>query len=146
MSMNEKRTALVVDDHDQERKMLSGILEDEGWAVEDAPSADRAFGLVEPGRFDAMVLDVNMPGTDGLTAMLRFAELDPALNIVIVTGEPLIQKASDYVVKHGAHAVIAKMPEPEYLLGVLDQAATAAGCSRARLPSASWARARPSRR
>jgi len=123
MSTSESRTVMVVDDHEQERRMLSGMLRDEGWTVEEAPSADHAFGLVEPGRFDVMVLDVNMPGTDGLTAMLRFAELDPALNIVIVTGEPLIQKASDYVVKHGAHAVIAKMPEPEYLLGVLDQAA-----------------------
>jgi DNA-binding NtrC family response regulator len=123
MSSIVKRTALVVDDHDQERKMLSGILEDEGWAVEDAPSADRAFGMVEPGRFDAMVLDVNMPGTDGLTAMLRFAELDPELAVVIVTGEPLIHKARDFVLKHGAHEVIAKMPEPEHLLGVLDEAA-----------------------
>ncbi len=123
MSTTEAKTALVVDDHDQERKMLAGILEDEGWTVEDAPSADRAFAQVEPGRFDVVVLDVNMPGTDGLSAMLRFAELDPDLAMVIVTGEALIQKARDYVLRHGAHEVIAKMPEPEHLLGVLDEAA-----------------------
>ncbi|HVP14627.1 MAG TPA: sigma-54 dependent transcriptional regulator [Terriglobales bacterium] len=123
MSEGGSRTVLVVDDHDRERRMLGGMLEDEGWRVEEAPSADDAFGLVTPGRFDAMVLDVNMPGPDGLTALLRFAELDPALAMVIVTGEVLVQRAGDYVVKHGAYAVIPKMPEPEYLLGVLDQAA-----------------------
>jgi len=89
MSESESRTVLVVDDHDQERRMLSGMLRDEGWRVEEAPSADDAFARVAPGRFDAMVLDVNMPGTDGLTAMLRFAELDPALPDDIAVRAPL---------------------------------------------------------
>ncbi|MBI5711172.1 MAG: sigma-54-dependent Fis family transcriptional regulator [Candidatus Eisenbacteria bacterium] len=123
MSANDRRTVLIVDDHDQQRRLLCGMLEDEGWTVAEAPSADRAFGLIEERRFDAVVLDVNMPGTDGLTAMLRIAEMDPELRVVIVTGEPLIQKARDYVVRTGAHDVIAKMPEPEHLLGVLDEAA-----------------------
>ncbi len=123
MSTNDRRAVLIVDDHDQQRRLLCGMLEDEGWMVAEAPSADRAFGLIEERRFDAVVLDVNMPGTDGLTAMLRIAEMDPELQVVIVTGEPLIQKARDYVVRTGAHDVIAKMPEPEHLLGVLDEAA-----------------------
>jgi len=113
---------LIVDDHENQRRMLRGTLEDEGFGVHDVPEAQRALDVIETRRFDALVLDVNLPGMNGLTALARLADLDPQLAVVIVTGESLIQQAREAVIKLGAFDVLAKMPEPEMLIGVVRQA------------------------
>ena len=114
---------LIVDDHEGQRRQLCGMLEDEGHRVAEAGDAAAALSTVQRRRFDAVALDVNMPGTDGLTAMLRLHELDPDLAVVIVTGETLIQRAREFVLKQGAFDLLAKPPDPEHLVAVLEEAA-----------------------
>jgi len=113
---------LIVDDHANQRAQLRGMLEDEGLGVTDRSDAAAALAAIERERFDAAVLDVNMPGMDGLTALMRVVEIDPALAVVIVTGESLIQQAREAVIKLGAFDLLAKMPEPDELIGVVRQA------------------------
>jgi two-component system, NtrC family, nitrogen regulation response regulator NtrX len=123
MNANTRLEVLVVDDHAQQRRQLGGVLEDEGHVVTEADGAEHALEAIRKQRFDAIALDVNMPGTDGLTAMLRIGELDPDVSVVIVTGEAVIQAAREAILKLGAFDVIAKMPEPEHLIGVIAEAA-----------------------
>ncbi len=114
---------LIVDDHEGQRRQLCGMLEDEGHRVAEAGDAAAALTAVQQRRFDAVAMDVNMPGMDGLTAMLRLNELDPELAVVIVTGEDLIQRAREIVLKQGAFDVLAKPPDPTHLVDVLEEAA-----------------------
>ena len=123
MTSTSRLDVLIVDDHDPQRRQLCGVLEDEGHTVTEAPGAAQALALVRDHAFDAIAMDVNMPGTDGLTAMLRIGELDPDVSVVIVTGEQVIQAAREAVLKLGAFDVIAKMPEPDHLIGVVEEAA-----------------------
>jgi len=123
MTAATKSEVLIVDDHDNQRQQLRGVLEDEGFRVTDASDAEKGLAAIEAHAFDAVVLDVNMPGMDGLTALARLSQLSPDLAVVIVTGESLIQRGREAVIKLGAFDVLAKMPEPEDLVGVVRQAA-----------------------
>ncbi len=123
MTAATKSEVLIVDDHDNQRQQLRGVLEDEGFRVTDASDAEKGLAAIESQAFDAVVLDVNMPGMDGLTALARLSQLAPDLAVVIVTGESLIQRGREAVIKLGAFDVLAKMPEPDDLVGVVRQAA-----------------------
>jgi len=122
MSPAKRAAVLIADDHDNQRRQLRLTLEDEGMEVEDVPDAAAALAAVGRRAFDAVVLDVNMPGMDGLTALVRIAHSDPRVAVVIVTGETLIQRAREAVLRLGAFDLLAKMPEPEDLIGVVAQA------------------------
>ena len=127
-----RNDVLIVDDHENQRQQLRGVLEDEGFRVSDAADAETGIAQLENHEFDAVVLDVNMPGMDGLTALARLSQLDPDLAVVIVTGESLIQRGREAVLKLGAFDVLAKMPEPDDLVGVVRQAAELTHSRRAR--------------
>jgi two-component system, NtrC family, nitrogen regulation response regulator NtrX len=122
MSNGRKLDVLVVDDYAGDRASMRGLLEDEGHRVTEAPDAAQALEVLGTRRFDVVALDVNMPGMNGLVAMMRLRELDPDVSTVIVTGEDAIRTAREAVIKLGAYDVIGKPPDPEHLLSVLEEA------------------------
>ena len=63
---------LVVDDEAGIRESLSSILEDEGYRVESVASAEEALERASVGDFEVVLLDVWLPGMDGLEALGRF--------------------------------------------------------------------------
>jgi DNA-binding response OmpR family regulator len=69
-----KPTVLIVDDEPNIRKMLRGVLQDEGFACADAVDVPSARECLASSVIDAILLDVNLPGQDGL-ALLRDADL-----------------------------------------------------------------------
>jgi two-component system nitrogen regulation response regulator NtrX len=68
---------LVVDDEAGVRGSLAGILGDEGYAVEAAASGEAALTALENRRYDLILLDVWLPGMDGLEVLARVRTLDP---------------------------------------------------------------------
>jgi DNA-binding NtrC family response regulator len=132
MSAERRLEVLVVDDDPRVRDAIRLLLEDEGHAVTVAGDGDEALALLTPGRFDAAVLDVNMPRMNGLTAMMRMAEIDPALSMIILTGESAIQTAREAILKVGAFDLVAKPPDGDHLTGVIAEAARVTGLRRAR--------------
>ena len=76
---------LIVDDEESICWGLSRLLGDEGHAVSVASSAEEALEKVPAGRPDLIVLDVRLPGMDGLTAMSKFREVAGAVPIVVIT-------------------------------------------------------------
>ena len=134
MSSRRKLEVLVVDDDPRVRDAVRLLLEDEGHRVELAEDGDAAVQALEPGRFDAAVLDVNMPRMNGLVAMMRMAEIDPALSMIILTGESAIHTAREAILKVGAFDLVAKPPEGEHLIGVIEEAARLTGARRAGAP------------
>ncbi|OYW27890.1 MAG: hybrid sensor histidine kinase/response regulator [Caulobacter sp. 12-67-6] len=84
---------LVVDDHDINRRTLRGMLEAFGARVETAEDAESALEAVHARVFDAILMDVRMPGVDGLeaTRRLRASGLNRDTPVIAVTGAASVQ-------------------------------------------------------
>jgi len=75
---------LIVDDNPLTRMVISEILGQEGFAVEEAESGERALSLFSEYPFDIILLDVLMPGLDGFTACARLRETPTGMRVPIV--------------------------------------------------------------
>src|SRR5258708_18394820 len=84
---------LVVDDEAGIRESLSSILEDEGYHVEAVGSAEEALERAAAGNFEVVLLDVWLPGIDGLEALSRLqaSPLPPA--VIMISGHGTIETA-----------------------------------------------------
>ena len=113
---------LLVDDDARIRRALRGVLEDEGHSVDEAPDGARALSVLGDRTFDAVLLDVNMPGMSGLDALVSIREMAPQTGVIMVSGEGTVATAVQ-ALKRGAFDFIEKPVDPEHLLRVLAQAA-----------------------
>jgi DNA-binding NtrC family response regulator len=84
---------LIVDDEKNIRRTLNLVLSGEGYDVEQAQSGEEALRVAEPQRFDAVMLDVQMPGINGLETLRRLKELDPQLEIIMMSGHATLTDA-----------------------------------------------------
>lgn len=82
----ETKTVFVIDDDPGVLKALSRVLRGEGWRVETFESAEAFLARRDPQAQGCLVLDVTLPGLDGLELQRRLAEAANALPIVFVTG------------------------------------------------------------
>jgi two-component system response regulator MprA len=80
---------LIVDDEPGIREVIASSLEFEGYAVRTAPDGRTALAEVERSRPDLVLLDVLMPGLDGLTACRRLRAQDPHLPVLMLTARDL---------------------------------------------------------
>jgi CheY-like chemotaxis protein len=78
---------LIVEDNADNRKLLLWTLEDEGYAVEWAASAEEALAALERRPFDVVLMDIALPGMDGMeaTRRLRAQPRFAALPVIAVT-------------------------------------------------------------
>ena len=102
-----KDTVLVVDDEAGVRSSLAGILGDEGYAVETVDSGEAALKALEARRFDLVLLDVWLPGADGLEVLERIRERDAELPVVVISGHGTIETAVK-AVRLGAQDFVEK--------------------------------------
>ncbi len=86
-------TVLVVDDERNILLTLSQALQLEGYKVELASDAQVAFDIIGARPVDAVLMDVKMPGLDGLTALARVQELKPGLPVIMMSGHGTIETA-----------------------------------------------------
>jgi two-component system nitrogen regulation response regulator GlnG len=98
---------LIVDDEEAVCWALERALTGEGHRVAVAPSAEDAFALAERQRFDAVLLDVRLPGMDGLSALGRLRELTNDAPVIVVTAFGNLSTAVK-AVEGGAFDYLAK--------------------------------------
>ena len=67
-------TLLIIDDEESIRDSLSGILEDEGFIPLTAPSAEEGLEILDREGIDLVLLDIWMPGMDGMEALEKSTE------------------------------------------------------------------------
>jgi DNA-binding response OmpR family regulator len=75
---------LIVDDDEVAREVMRTILHAEGCAVTTAESGSRALDLLKTGAYHLVVLDINMPGVDGLEVLTRLKQGDTAADSSVI--------------------------------------------------------------
>jgi two-component system nitrogen regulation response regulator NtrX len=106
---------LIVDDEPNIRKLLAGVLEDEGYAVASAPDAERARAALAAGNVDLLLLDVMLPGDDGLALLREIRRTDASLPVIMMSGHGTIRTAVE-ATRLGAHDFVEKPIQVERLL------------------------------
>lgn len=101
------KTVLVVDDEKDIRISLTGILEDEGYQVLTAASGTDALEAVRQDLPDLVMLDIWMPGIDGLETLGRLKEMFPQITVIMISGHGTIETAVK-ATKLGAYDFIEK--------------------------------------
>ncbi len=84
---------LVVDDERDIRESLRGILEDEGYAVHLAESGEACLEQLKKRTCEVVLLDIWLPGMDGLEALERIRQLEDAPEVVMISGHGTIETA-----------------------------------------------------
>jgi len=113
-----KGRVLIVDDHEVDRRLSTLDLEDAGYWVSQAGDVAEALDLMGQRPFDLIVLDIVMPGTDGLTFLrgLRMSERFAAIPVVMLTAQDQIDDelqamaggATSYIVKPSHRDLLVK--------------------------------------
>jgi DNA-binding NtrC family response regulator len=102
-----RNEVLVVDDDSAVRRSVRGLLEDAGCRVSEAPDAEKALEALEHQRFHAVVLDLGLPGMQGLEALVQIRDRSPGTGVVILTGEGTIERTVQ-AMRDGAHDFLEK--------------------------------------
>ena len=121
MDPSETGSLLIVDDEPMVRDSLAKWFREEGYEVGVAESAEQALGLMAQHRWDLALVDMKMPGTDGIELQRRLREVDPALVAVIMTGHASMGTALA-ALKSGAYDCVAKPVHPGIIAHTVRQA------------------------
>ena len=124
MTNNQKTqqsSILVVDDELSVRDSLSKWFKEDGYRVGAAENANRALSLMNEGPWDVILLDIKMPGMDGLELQKRLKEIDKEAAIIMVTAFAAVDSAVQ-ALKEGAFDYITKPVDPEHLSHLVQNA------------------------
>ncbi|MDH5477047.1 MAG: response regulator [Nitrospinota bacterium] len=98
---------LIVDDEEGIRTSLGAYLSLEGYTVDVAESGIKALEMLRQTKFNIILLDINMPGIDGLETLKGIKALDFSIQVIMITAYSTFDKtmkslefgASDYILK-----------------------------------------------
>jgi DNA-binding NtrC family response regulator len=118
-------SVLLVDDDARFIDVMSRRLELRGFTVASASSGAECLSALDDGgtsRYDVVVLDVRMPGMDGLETLSTVRSRHPLVEIVMLTGQGTVENVIE-AMKLGAFDYMMKPCDLEMLIAKLDQAA-----------------------
>jgi DNA-binding NtrC family response regulator len=98
---------LIVDDERSIREACREVAQSLGYTAYVADSAEHAYRLLDSQTFDAVLLDLRLPGAGGLDALRRIKERRPEAVVVVVTGYGTVQSAVQ-AMKNGAYDYVTK--------------------------------------
>src|ERR1700720_3296804 len=84
---------LIVDDESGIRQSLKGVLEDEGYKVSAADSGEACLDTLRKRSFDVVLLDVWLPGMDGLETLQKIHDIENAPEVIMISGHGTIETA-----------------------------------------------------
>ncbi|CAL8981802.1 Transcriptional regulatory protein GlrR [Rhodoplanes serenus] len=113
---------LVVDDEPHYRKLLSERHGRNGWAVFPTATGAEALRIAEKASIDVALIDILMPGMNGLDLLERLKSIDPAIEVVVLTGHASVETAIR-AMKLGAFDYLSKPYKLSELDVVVERAA-----------------------
>jgi DNA-binding NtrC family response regulator len=112
---------LLVDDEKDFLDVMSERIETRGMSVQKADSAENAIKQVETGSFDAIILDLMMPGMDGLATLKAIKKKNPDLQVILLTGHATVEKGIE-AMKLGALDFVEKPADLDKLTQIIKKA------------------------
>lgn len=103
----ENARILLVDDETEFTDSMSRLLQSRGYQVTAVNSGEAAIKALGQGRFDVMVLDLKMPGMDGMATLREARKLDLFTETLILTGHATVDTALE-AIKLGAYDYLTK--------------------------------------
>jgi UDP-3-O-acyl N-acetylglucosamine deacetylase len=110
-----EKSVLIVDDEERVVQSIAGVMEDEGFRVTRARSGEEAIAIFEQEEPDVTLLDIWMPGMDGIEALKRIKGISPDCVVIMISGHATISTAMA-AVKFGAFDFIEKPLSLDLLL------------------------------
>ena len=122
---------LIVDDEPDIRELIAGVLEDEGYAVRTAATAETALSEVRQRTPSLVVLDVWLQGSDmdGLSVLKYLKTIDPLLPVIVISGHGNIETAVA-AIRRGAYDFIEKPFQATRLIHLIGRAIESADLKR----------------
>src|SRR5688500_4451364 len=112
---------LVVDDDADLRLSVSSALSENHFQVDQARDGEEAVNRVRAGRYDLVLLDVNMPKMSGLEALKEIKAHDPSIIVIVLTAFSNIRDAVE-ATKEGAYNYLEKPIKAENLVYLVSRA------------------------
>jgi DNA-binding NtrC family response regulator len=125
-------TILIVDDDKQLRRSFEKLLSDELYTVLTASSGEDVLAIIRSARVDLAIIDVCLPGMNGLQTFKAMREIDPKLTGIIMTAFSTTETAIE-AMKLGAFDYITKPFDIPEILTLIDQAVEAGRLARSRV-------------
>ena len=116
-----RTSVLVIDDELLIRKSLGKVLRSHNYIVDVASTGAEGIEKIASIRPQVVILDMRLPDTDGLSVLKKARELDPLLQVIIITAFGDVQTAVD-AMKHGACDFVRKPYEMEDIVLAVDSA------------------------
>ncbi len=111
---------LVTDDEVSIRRALKNILENENYTVDLAENGEQALEMVQEENYDVILLDIKMPGMDGMEVLDKLMQITEA-PVIMISGHGTIETAVE-AIKKGAYDFIVKPPDLNRLLIIIRNA------------------------
>jgi DNA-binding NtrC family response regulator len=118
--MGQGARILVVDDDESIRKVLTAILEDQGYTVESVDTAKKAIQKTKRKTYNLALIDIRLPDMEGIQLLTRMKDTTPKMRKIIITGYPTLKNAVEAVNK-GADAYIVKPFDMEKVLKTIKE-------------------------
>lgn len=112
---------LIVDDEERFRLTLAKLLTVRGLDVTTLGSGQEALDALGHEQFDVIVLDVRMPGMDGIETLAEIKKLNPMVEVIILTGHASVDAAVD-IMKLGGYDYLLKPASIEDLMDKIEAA------------------------
>jgi DNA-binding NtrC family response regulator len=119
--MKKTESILIVDDEKIVRESLYHWFEEEGYIVETAESAESALHKFEKGKYDLFLVDMKMPGMNGLELLAKIKENDPGSIVILITAFASVPTAIK-ALKEGAYDYVTKPVDPDDLANLIKKA------------------------
>ncbi len=119
--MSELASILVVDDEPIMQEILGDFLREEGYSIDIADSGEEGVELAQKSSYDCAIVDLMMPGIDGIETMQKLREIDTSLPVIVVTAFASVESAVE-AMKRGAFEYITKPFKNDEVLVVLQKA------------------------
>jgi len=117
---------LAVDDEERFLTSLAKLLAKKGYQVETATGGAQALSILTDHDVDVMILDVKMPGMDGMTTFKEAKKIRPLMEVIMLTGHATVDTALE-AIKIGAFEYLMKPCAIDELIEKVKQAADRKG-------------------